>query len=85
VGARAYDRLAALGPNDGGGVLLGALSSVPGIVCPIWGADHYMQPSWNVTPLLRDIVIAALTPGARRQATQSAITPIAAPAIRSAA
>lgn len=61
----AYDRLAALGPNDGGGVLLGSLSRVPGIVCPVWGADHYLQPAWNATPLLRDIVIAALTPAAR--------------------
>lgn len=80
---RAYDRLAPLGPNDGGGVLLGALSKVPGIVCPVWGADHYLQPSWNATPLLRDIVIAALTPGARRHASQSDNAPIAAPAIRS--
>jgi hypothetical protein len=82
---RAYDRLAPLGPNDGGGVLLGALSNVPGIVCPIWGADHYLQPSWNATPLLRDIVVAALTPAARRQASQSASAPTTPPAIRSAA
>jgi hypothetical protein len=77
---RAYDRLAGLGPNDGGGVLLGALSNVPGTVCPVWGADHYLQPSWNVTALLRDIVIAALTPSVRQRhaATQyqfSTITP----------
>ena len=64
---RAYDRLAELGPNDGGGVLLGALSNVPGTICPVWGADHYLQPSWNATALLRDIVIAALTPSARRR------------------
>jgi hypothetical protein len=70
---RAYDRLATLGPNDGGGVLLGALSNVPGTICPVWGADHYLQPSWNATALLRDIVIAALTPSARpRQTTASA-------------
>ena len=82
---RAYDRLAPLGPNDGGGVLLGALSNVPGIVCPIWGADHYLQPSWNATALLRDIVVAALTPVARRHAIQSAAAPTTAPAIKSAA
>ena len=82
---RAYDRLAPLGPNDGGGVLLGALSNVPGIVCPIWGADHYLQPFWNATPLLRDIVVAALTPVGRRQANQSASAPTATPAIKSAA
>ena len=78
---RAYDRLAELGPNDGGGVLLGALSNVPGTVCPVWGADHYMQPSWNVTALLRDIVIAALTPSVRQRqtATQYEFSPIAPP------
>ena len=84
--SRAYDRLAALGPNDGGGVLLGTLSRVPGIVCPIWGADHYLQPSWNATPLLRDIVVAALTPAdRRRQASASASAPNVTPAITSAA
>jgi hypothetical protein len=83
---RAYDRLATLGPNDGGGVLLGALSNVPGVVCPIWGADHYLQPSWNATPLLRDIVVAALTPIARRrQASQPESSPPVPPAIKSAA
>lgn len=82
--SRAYDRLRPLGPNDGGGVLLGSLGNVPGIVCPVWGADHYLQPSWNATPLLRDIVVTALTP-AFRQASQSAPSPIAAPAIKSTA
>ena len=82
---RAYDRLASLGPNDGGGVLLGSLTEAPGIVCPIWGADHYLQPSWNATPLLRDIVLAALRRSAPRHATPSAITPMMAPATRSAA
>ena len=84
---RAYDRLASLGPNDGGGVLLGTLSNVPGVVCPVWGADHYLQPSWNAAPLLRDIVVAALTPSARRlrQTNQSAMMPTSDPASRSAA
>jgi hypothetical protein len=82
---RAYSRLLPLGPNDAGGILLGSLSKVPGIVCPIWGADHYLQPSWNATPLCRDIVVAALTPAARRHAIQSAPSPIAAPATRSIA
>jgi hypothetical protein len=79
---RAYDRLATLGPNDGGGVLLGALCNIPGIVCPVWGADHYLQPSWNATPLLRDIVVSALTPDTRSRAGQSATTPLETPPIR---
>lgn len=81
----AYDRVAALGPNDGGGVLLGAMSNVPGIVCPVWGADHYLQPAWNATPLLRDVVIAALTPSIHGQMNLSLKTPLTAHASRSAA
>ena len=57
---RGYARLAPLGPNDGGGILLGDLPRLPGIVYPIWGADHYLQPSWDATALLRSIVVAAL-------------------------
>ncbi len=58
---RGYQRLAPLGPNDGGGILLGDLLKVPGIVCPIWGADHYLMPPWEVRPLLTNIVATALT------------------------
>jgi hypothetical protein len=41
---RAYARLAPLGPNDGGGNLLADVASWPGMVWPIWGADHYFHP-----------------------------------------
>ncbi len=57
---RGYRRLAPLGPNDGGGILLGDCPKLPGIVCPIWGADHYLMPPWDVLPLLTGIVAAAL-------------------------
>jgi hypothetical protein len=57
---RGYARLSSLGPNDGGGILLGECTKLPGIVCPIWGADHYLMPSWDVQPLLTGIVAAAL-------------------------
>jgi hypothetical protein len=69
---RGYDRLLPLGPNDGGGILLGDLPRLPGIICPIWGADHYFQPSWDATPLLRAIACAALVSGDVLQASQSA-------------
>jgi hypothetical protein len=59
--ARAYARLAALGPNDGGGILLSDVVRWPGIVCPIWGADHYLAPRWEILPLLTGIVATALT------------------------
>ncbi len=65
---RAYDRLAPLGPNDGGAILLGDLTNVPGILCPVWGADHYLQPSWDTGALWRKIVVAALASPVRRHA-----------------
>ena len=50
--ARAYERVAPLGPNDGGGFLLAEVSHLPGTVFPVWGADHYLQPAWDAAPLL---------------------------------
>jgi hypothetical protein len=57
---RGYRRLAALGPNDGGGILLGDLCRLPGLIYPVWGADHYLEPGWDVRPLIRRILHAAL-------------------------
>jgi hypothetical protein len=71
---RAHAGLAELGPTDGGGVFLGDFVGAPGIVCPIWGADHYLRPAWDVMPLLQGIVAAALAaegeniPQGRREA-----------------
>ncbi|HWA25740.1 MAG TPA: hypothetical protein VG734_08775 [Lacunisphaera sp.] len=50
--AKAYARLAPLGPNDGGSVLLADVSRWPGIVVPLWGVDHYMQPRHDITSQL---------------------------------
>jgi hypothetical protein len=83
---RAYERLARLGPNDGGGFLLGDVAKLPGVVLPVWGADHYLQPTWDVAPLLRRVLADALTsPGVWRQTNRSAHQPSAPPASRSAA
>ena len=83
---RAYERLAPLGPNDGGGVLLGSLTMLPGVVFPVWGADHYLQPTWDVVPTFRRILASALSSEDEwRQATRSAKQPINAPASRSTA
>jgi hypothetical protein len=58
--ARGYERLAPLGPNDGGGILLADALRLPGEVYPVWGADHYLQPDWDIRPaLLRLLRIAA--------------------------
>jgi hypothetical protein len=56
---RGYERLAPLGPNDGGGILLADALRLPGEVYPVWGADHYMRPGWDFRPLLRRLLIAA--------------------------
>ncbi len=54
---RAYERLSPLGPNDGGGILLGDIARLPGVVYPVWGADHYLQPAWDIRPLLLNIIL----------------------------
>jgi len=53
---RSYRRLAPLGPNDGGGILLGDVTRLPGLIYPVWGADHYMRPAWDVCSLIGRIV-----------------------------
>ena len=81
---RAYERLAPLGPNDGGGILLEDSLGWPGIACPVWGADHYLEPAWDATPFLRNVLLAALAPTAGPpQASASAAAPSIAPATRS--
>ncbi|HTI71264.1 MAG TPA: hypothetical protein VMF06_14940 [Candidatus Limnocylindria bacterium] len=57
---RAYERLAPLGPNDGGGVLLGDTLRLPGTVYPVWGADHYLQPFWEDASAFKRVLSVAL-------------------------
>jgi len=79
---RGYSRLAPLGPNDGGGILLADSACLPGIVCPLWGLDHYLAPEQDALSTLTGIVAAALAP---RHARASAIQPSTMPAARSSA
>ena len=54
---RGHARLAPLGPNDGGGILLADMTRLPGDVYPVWGADHYLRPAgWDIRPLLLRIL-----------------------------
>jgi hypothetical protein len=57
---KAYMRLESLGPNDGCGVLLGDVTGWPGEVFPVWGSDHYLQPAWDIHPVMRSLVLAAV-------------------------
>jgi hypothetical protein len=59
---RAHARLAPLGPNDGGGILLDDVARLPGHVYPVWGADHYLRPPWDVNLLLLSILREAALP-----------------------
>jgi len=80
---RGYDRLAPMGPNDGAGILLGDLTSWPGVVYPVWGADHYLQPRWDISPILRSILVESL--GRPSQTIKSAVNASAIPASKSMA
>jgi hypothetical protein len=45
---RGYRRLSPLGPNDGGPILLADVARLPGLVYPVWGADHYLRPAYDL-------------------------------------
>jgi hypothetical protein len=54
---RGHARLAPLGPNDGGGILLADVARLPGDLYPVWGADHYLRPAnWDIRTLLLRIL-----------------------------
>jgi hypothetical protein len=52
---RCHARLAVHGPNDGVIVLADACS-LPGLIYPVWGADHYLRSGEDMAPLLRAIL-----------------------------
>ncbi len=56
---RAFNRLAPLGPNDAGGIMLGDLHNFPGVIYPVWGADHYLTPD-RIDDLIRRILQLSL-------------------------
>ncbi len=54
---RGHRRIAPSGPNDGGGILLAEAVHRPGIIYPVWGADHYFQsPECNVTNIVQNVL-----------------------------
>lgn len=73
---RGHARLSPLGPNDGGGFLLGDVERLPGTVFPVWGVDHYLTPAWDFSPTLMSLL---------RHAAKSHTTASAIPATRSTA
>jgi hypothetical protein len=84
--SRGYERVAPLGPNDGGGFLLSDAVALPGTVFPVWGTDHYLQPVWDATSLLGRVFATAMAPREPFLHTaQSAAHPINPPASKSIA
>ncbi len=55
VSRRCHDRLAPFGPNDGA-LILADVCALPGLLYPLWGADHYLQPDRDVGVLVRAIL-----------------------------
>jgi hypothetical protein len=55
IARRCHRRLTPLGPNDGG-LVLADVCALPGLVVPIWGADHYLQPKTDVRALVGAIL-----------------------------
>jgi hypothetical protein len=53
---RCHQLLAAEGPNDGGGILLGDITRLPGLILPVWGADHYLNPPRDIRPIVRRVL-----------------------------
>jgi hypothetical protein len=46
-----HRRIARWGPNDGL-ILLADTCALPGLVYPVWGADHNLRPAWDIHRLL---------------------------------
>ena len=62
VARRNFNRVAPLGPNDGGGVLLADTLRWPGHLYPAWGADHFMRPNWDVQALVSRLLVWVMKP-----------------------
>jgi hypothetical protein len=48
---RCHRRLTNLGPNDGS-LILSDMCALPGLLYPVWGADHYLRPQTDVNKLV---------------------------------
>jgi hypothetical protein len=52
---RCHRRLTHLGPNDGS-LILSDVCALPGLLYPIWGADHYLRPKTDVNRLVLSVL-----------------------------
>lgn len=70
LGRRCHRRLRALGPNDGA-LLLADVCQAPGLVYPIWGADHYLRPPGGDAGTIAAKIFGSLAEGDSPPATSS--------------
>jgi hypothetical protein len=59
IARRCHRRLTPLGPNDGG-LVLADICKLPGLIYPLWGADHYLQPKYLQPKTDVRVLIAAI-------------------------
>jgi hypothetical protein len=52
---RCYDRVALHGPNDGV-IVLSDVCAQPGLIYPIWGADHLLRSGTDINRLMRAVL-----------------------------
>jgi hypothetical protein len=52
---RCHRVIAPMGPTDGG-MLLADAAALPGLLYPIWGADHYLRPEVRARKLLATVL-----------------------------
>lgn len=55
VGRRCYDRVSPHGPNDGV-IVLEDVCALPGVLYPIWGADHLMRSGTDMDELMNALL-----------------------------
>lgn len=55
IARHCHRKLAALGPNDCG-LVLSDVCAQPGLLYPLWGADHYLRPNSGV----QDLIVALM-------------------------
>ncbi len=55
MGRRCYDRVAPHGPNDGV-IVLSDVCALPGLIYPIWGADHLLRSGADMNALMNALL-----------------------------
>jgi hypothetical protein len=55
LGRRCYDRVACHGPNDGV-IVLSDVCAQPGLIYPIWGADHLLRSGADMDRLMNAVL-----------------------------